>query len=466
MYSWVLKICSRVLELCLAPAKRTVGRWRAARHRSVLSEHSLLRYAALTLLYAAQGFPYGLLSVAVPAYMAQQGLSPAQIGSYMAIILLPWSLKLINGPIMDRWSFLAMGRRRPWVLAAQAGMIGTSLALALVPDPLEHLALLTACGFAINFFTAFQDVATDGMAIEIVPVDQQPRANSFMWGGKALGKSGAVYGGSLLLDGYGLAGAMVAHTAAVGVVMLVPLLLRERPGERLLPWTRGQASEIARHLQLEGWRDIGRSLLKVVVWPVSLRAAACMFLFSLGTGFLDALLPVFTVQELGWDHTDYSGLNATAGFVAAIIGALAGWILIELLGRQRTIAAGATLLGLASVAMGLMPELWEQDLPAQAYIAAYLLIDVLVIIAFLSLMMAICWRRVGATQFSLYMAISNMGTSSGNALLGPLEAALSYPNLFLVPAALTAIVVYLALGVDLAGQRRRLAELDDGGDGA
>ena len=451
--------------------------------RTVLSEHSLLRYGALTLLYAAQGFPYGLLSVAVPAYMAQQGLSPAQIGSYMAIILLPWSLKLINGPIMDRWSFLAMGRRRPWVLAAQAGMIGTSLVLVLLPDPLQHLAWLTACGFAINFFTAFQDVATDGMAIEIVPVDEQPRANSFMWGGKALGKAGAVAGGAWLLDGYGLAGAMVAHTAAVGVVMIVPLLLRERPGERLLPWTRGQASVAALQLQLEGWRDIGRSLWKVFVWPVSLRAVACMFVFSLGSGFLDALLPVFIVQELGWDHTKYSELNAASGFASAIIGALTGWKLIELLGRQRaiaaggpqrtiaagagrqrTIAAGATLLGLASVAMALMPELWAHTLTAQAYIAAYLLIDVLVTIAFLSLMMAICWQRVGATQFSLYMAISNMGTSAGSAMLGPLVAAFSYPNLFLVPAATTATVVFLALGVDLAAQRRRLAELDDGGD--
>jgi len=45
------------------------------------------------------------------------GLTPSQIGSYMGIILLPWSLKLINDPITDRWSFLAMGRRRPWVMS-------------------------------------------------------------------------------------------------------------------------------------------------------------------------------------------------------------------------------------------------------------------------------------------------------------------------------------------------------------
>ncbi len=45
--------------------------------------------------------------------MAKQGVSPAVIGSFIAITILPWSLKLINGPIMDRWSFLPMGRRRP-----------------------------------------------------------------------------------------------------------------------------------------------------------------------------------------------------------------------------------------------------------------------------------------------------------------------------------------------------------------
>ena len=228
--------------------------------RGVLSEHAWLRYSAFTLLYAAQGFPYGLLSVAVPAYMAQQGLTPTEISSYMAIILLPWSLKLINGPIMDRWTLLAMGRRRPWVLLAQAGMIVTSLVTVFLPDPFQNLAWLTALGFILNFFTAFQDVATDGMAIEIIPVDQQPRANSFMWGGKTLGYAAATAGGAWLLETSGLAGAMVVHTLLIALVMLVPLLVREHAGERLLPWTAGRASEAAHHLQLRLKVDVVRQL--------------------------------------------------------------------------------------------------------------------------------------------------------------------------------------------------------------
>jgi len=58
----------------------------AAGRLPALSENLTLRYVAFTLL-SAQGLPYGLLSISVPAYMAEQGLTPSQIGSYMGIIL-------------------------------------------------------------------------------------------------------------------------------------------------------------------------------------------------------------------------------------------------------------------------------------------------------------------------------------------------------------------------------------------
>ncbi len=426
-----------------------------------LTEHTWLRYAAFTALYAAQGFPYGLLSIAVPAYMAQQGLTPAQIGSYMGIILLPWSLKLINGPLMDRWTLLVMGRRRPWVLLAQTGMIATSFALILLPDPFQHLAWLTALGFILNFFTAFQDVATDGMAIEIIPVEQQARANGFMWGGKTLGYAGATAGGAWMLESSGLAGAMVVHTLLIALVMLVPLLLRERRGERLLPWTQGQASKAAQSLQLEGWRDIGGSLLRTIVLPVSLAAAAGIFVFNLIRGLLNALLPVMTVQELGWQHTQFSELKGAAATVAALIAVVAGGVLVERLGRTRTIMVGTGLLGAAAVAMGLLPALWSVGLTTQAFICAYVVLDVLVTVAFLALMMALCWQRVGATQFSLYMAIANMGLSSGSALLGPLQATLSYSPLFHIVAGCGVAVILLMYLVDLDKHRARVQALEE-----
>jgi PAT family beta-lactamase induction signal transducer AmpG len=141
---------------------------------------------------------------------------------------------------------------------------------------------------------------------------------------------------------------------------------------------------------------------------------------------------------------------------------LVGGAIVERLGRSRTIIAGSLLLGAASVAMGSLPQMWSVGLTTQVYISAYVLLDVLATIAFLALMMAICWQRVGATQFSLYMAIANMGLSSGSALLGPLQSALSYPPLFLVAAGFAATVIALVWRLDLPKHRERVQTLESG----
>ncbi|MED5416723.1 MAG: MFS transporter [Candidatus Latescibacterota bacterium] len=424
-----------------------------------LAEHQILRYVAFTLLYAAQGLPYGLLSVAVPAYMAEQGLEPTQIGSFMGIILLPWSLKLINGPIMDRWSFLSMGRRRPWVLWAQAGMIVTSLIMASVPNPLQHLAVLTALGFVMNFFTAFQDVAVDGMAIELIPIEQQPRANGFMWGGKVLGGAAATAGGAWIMDASGLGAALFAQAIVVGLVMLIPLFAREHRGERLLPWSPGKASELTKGLQLESFKEIVRSLKKVVLLPVSLVAGLVFFAYNLIRGFLDALMPVLTVQEMGWAHTDFSEFSAMVGSVAGIMGMVIGGILVEHVGRRRTIGIGVMILAGGSVAMALLAAEWSQRLPAQTFIGAYHVIDTLVSISFLATMMTISWKKVAATQFSLYMAIANMGLSGGAALMGPLQGIFSYPHLFYVVSGWGCLVVISLRFLDVEAHLKRMEHL-------
>jgi Na+/melibiose symporter-like transporter len=92
-----------------------------------LSERPLLRYLSLGALYVAQGIPEGFLIYAMPAWLAMNGRSPGEIGAFLGVSLLPWSFKLVNAPIMDRFTFLPMGRRRPWVLVGQLGLIVTFL---------------------------------------------------------------------------------------------------------------------------------------------------------------------------------------------------------------------------------------------------------------------------------------------------------------------------------------------------
>ena len=55
-----------------------------------LSESPRVRFATGSIMYFAQGIPQGLLAIAIPAWLASQGVSAADIGSYLAVIMLPW----------------------------------------------------------------------------------------------------------------------------------------------------------------------------------------------------------------------------------------------------------------------------------------------------------------------------------------------------------------------------------------
>ena len=251
-----------------------------------LTQHTFLRYLSFSVLYVAQGIPEGMTFFGIPAWMAMNGKSAAEIGGFVFVVGIPWSLKILIAPLMDRFTLLSMGRRRPWVLVGQLGLIISFIAMAFVPDPLNNLNLLMVAGFFISFFGAFQDVAVDGMAIDIVPIDQQARANGLMWGAKTIGISASLAAGNFIIHKYGFEYAVLSLSFAISLIILMPLLLRERPGEKLLPWTQGSASAINLKMQLESWGQIFKSLLKVFFLPGSLLMGVAFFFIQMGFGLL------------------------------------------------------------------------------------------------------------------------------------------------------------------------------------
>lgn len=300
-----------------------------------LSEHTILRYFNFIALYVAQGIPEGMAFFGIPAWMAMNGKTPGEIGGFVAAVGLPWSFKIIVAPLMDRFSYLPMGRRRPWVLFGQLGLILSFIAMAFVPDPLNNLNLFMVAGFAVGFFGAFQDVATDGMAIDIVPINQQARANGFMWGAKIVGISGSLALGSWLLNKFGYSQAILMLSIAVFAIMFVPLFLRERPGEKLLPWSKGSTSLENEKMQITNWTEIFKSLFSVFLLRNSILMACVLFITQISFNFIATLLPVFTVQALGWTNLEYSQFFATASLIGGIGGMLIGGILIDKFGKIR-----------------------------------------------------------------------------------------------------------------------------------
>ncbi|HSQ46590.1 MAG TPA: MFS transporter [Lutibacter sp.] len=396
-----------------------------------LTENTVLRYLNFSALYTAQGIPEGITFFAIPAWLAMNGKTPMEIGSFVAVIIIPWSFKILIAPLMDRYTILSMGRKRPWVIFGQLGLILSFLSIAFVTDPLNNLTGLMICGFMISFFGAFQDVATDGMAIDVVPQKEQARANGIMWGSKTIGTALSLIVGTSLINIIGFSTAVASLSVAVALIMLVPIFFRERPGEKLMPWTKGEISEASKTSQLESWSEIFRNLLKVVMLPSSIIMGIASLIIGTMFGLMDTLLPVFTIQELGWTNTSYSQVYSTSTIIGGFLGLFVGGALVDFFGKRRMLSIYLIFLVLVITSFAFLPSLWSRDVVVYIFILAYYAGYTFLCIAMFAICMQLCWSTVAATQFTLFMALSNMGRAWGSGLLGPLKENFTWDQIFL-----------------------------------
>lgn len=425
---------------------------------TVISENRRWRLFVFFMLYVAQGVPFGLILMAIPAYLAVEGADPAAIAGFLTVALLPHGIKLINAPIMDRWTYWPMGKRRPWVLIAQLALFVSLIGIAFIPDPLQNLALLTSGCFVVNFCYAFQDVATDGMAVDLLPVEDQARASGLMFGGATLSGAAFAPAAGWLLSTYGLFATALACAAVVVLISLVPLVSRERPAEKLLPWTVGEAHE-ARGPQDQNFREIAANVRRYFLLRASLLLALTTVVYGVSRGIHLALAPVYFVQELGWTDTAFSSVSGIALLVAGGFAMLFGGLLADYVGRRRMFGIACALACALALAVALIPELGTSEFLMTSYRIAYNTLDTLIIVAYIAIAMAISTKAIAATQFAIYMALGNVGYSLGSAIFGRVQEDLTYSQVFLVFAGVVACSIVLMSLVSMEAHRKTVLEL-------
>lgn len=397
-----------------------------------LSENAFLRYFSFIALYFSQGIPEGITLLAIPAWMAMNGKSITEIAGYSAVVMIPFSLKILLAPMMERYTYLAMGRRRPWLIFGQFGILCSLISLSFVPDPLNNLLLLTAVVLCVHIFIMFQDIATDSLVIDIVPLEQQGKANSYMWGSKTVGTSVSLLIGSWLINKNGFSFAVLSMSVFVFLIMFIPLLLRERREEKLLPWTSGKISPDAALLKVDSWGKLFKSFRQVVLLKNSLILVISVFITMAALHFMRTLLPVFTIKELGWTNVYFSKIYSASNLAGGIIGMLVGAFVIQRFGIIRLIQGSMLVMIVLVLLMAFSVPLWKTDNIVFAYIAFFCTLLTLINIGVLALAMKLCWKRISAIQFTFCMTVFNSGLATGAALLGYLRSHFEWQSMFLV----------------------------------
>ncbi len=402
-----------------------------------LSEHRNLRLVTLFLLYVAQGLPFGLIDFGLPAWLAQSGASAAAIGSVLAMIILPWTFKLAYGFIMDRYAFLAMGRRRPWIIVGQFGLVAALVVMAIANPGVEQIGLIAGLAFAMGLASAFQDVAVDGLAVDILPADEIERVNGYMFGGQAIGIAvGAALSGYLIAY-HGLSAAALALAAIVAAVLLLVIMVRERPGERLLPWTKGGASQRNLDLHLGAFWPIIRNLFAAMSTRRTLILVPAFLAASASWGIFLGLAPLFATNILGWEKATYSGWAGQANLVAGLVCVLLFGAAASHWGARRLFIGCALVTAACAAAMAVLQNHWANPALLIGAIFLFTSLTFLRSVTGSSLAMRICTPAVAATQFAVFMAILNVGRAIASALLGWLDSLGGMPSMFTAMAVLS-----------------------------
>jgi len=405
-----------------------------------LSNNRSHRIITFSALYFAQGIPWGFMAVTLPAFLVTKyDVGESEIGHLKAVILWPWSLKLIWAPIMDTFTFRRMGRRRPWILGAELLMSVTLLGMLGIEDLPGNIDLLVWMYVIHNIFTSLQDVCTDAMAVDLLPPDEQGKMNGLMWGAKMVGRAAGMTGLAFVLEDYGLDACIAIQAVLLLFIMLVPLLILERPGEWIFPWRgsrwaqRNQSSadseEIsAAELQVEKQDNIRnpRSLMADLKRAFSLTPLWVFVIFTLtkllGVGVNETITLTLFTKRLGWEHTDFSMASGMYALPVVILAAVFGGFLADRFGRRTILIVGFGGFAMVAFLFGSLPHLWHDRAFTTAYVLAYEGLNVVGSVGFLALAMRITWTQSAGTVFTTYMTLSNVSHVLGDELAGPLRS--------------------------------------------
>jgi PAT family beta-lactamase induction signal transducer AmpG len=292
----------------------------------ILTQSKPLRLLTLFLFYFTQGFPVGLFFYAVPAWMAANGNSAGATASVVGMAALPWSLKLINGFIIDRYTFVPMGRRRSWIIGAQGLIVLVFLTAAALSPQHSDVLLLSAIAFTANLAINFQDVGIDSLAVDIMAENERAKAGGIMFGAQVLGISAATALGGSLLQGFGFSVAMAAAAVVPGAIMIYGMCIREREGERRLPWSAGVSHPHNLAVKPQAWLPLLRASFKAVFMPLSLILLTVLLLRAMPAGGHEAFHPILVVSTGGWTLSEYTNVMSMVQLVSGLIAlTIGGW---------------------------------------------------------------------------------------------------------------------------------------------
>jgi PAT family beta-lactamase induction signal transducer AmpG len=391
---------------------------------------SARRLAEMALLGFASGLPLALTASTMQAWLTVTNVDIKKIGLFNQVQI-PYTLKFVWSPLVDRYSILRLGRRRGWMLLSQLSLIVAIVVMGML-SPAEHLPLIAVAALAVAFFSATQDVAVDAY-----------RTDSLKERERGLGTGVFISGYRVAMLTSGAFALIIAASVGwrytywlMAALMVIGILTTLNARE---PDANGQQPRTLRAALVEPFMDY-----------FSRRGAIAMLvlvlLYKLGDALAGSLSTTFFIRELGFTMQEVGLINKVLGLAATILGAIAGGLWMTRIRLYPALMGFGILQALTNLGF------WALSLAGKSYVgmAAVVALENLAggmgASAATALLMALCNVRYSATQFALLSALAAVGRILIGARSGYMVEAWGWPQFFLVTFAAAVpglVVLYL-----------------------
>ena len=400
-------------------------------------------YILLFSLYWAQGLPVGFMTHALPVILRAQGVSLAQIGGF-GLLMLPWSIKIFWAPWVDRFGYSAFGHYRSWIIPTQLLSVVVLIGLSFLPiqalNQPEYLLAFFVALLSMNLVGATQDIATDGLAINILKNEQQHWGNTFQVIGSRLG---FIVGGGAILWALDWLDWQNTFLVLAGLVLLntLPILFFKEPA-------RFQHIQQATEKESFSWSKV-KSYLVYFYQSRSLALwLGVLITFKTADGLAGPLLKPLMV-DMGLTFSQIGIYVTMLGALAALIGAGLAGLSLKYISRANALLSFSVLKIFSLAAYAWLAFQYESHRKIEVWViyvinAAEDMISAMLLVVMLTLVMQYSRKHLAGTDFTFQVAL--MATVSGGlySLSGILGDLLGYAN-YLAFITLVAVVCLLPI---------------------
>lgn len=351
------------------------------------------RIGIITLLGFASGLPLALTGGTLQAWMAVDGVDIRTIGIF-ALVGLPYTIKFLWSPIMDRFAPPIFGRRRGWIIITQI-CLAIGISLMAFSSPKNGTYLLGILALTVAFASASQDIVIDAYRTDILREKERGAgAAVFVMGYRiAMLVSGAL---ALVLSdriGWQNTYLLMAGIMSLGIVSV---LIGPEPDQKVNP---------PKDLQEAVWgplkdyfsRKAAISLLILIV------------LYKLGDAYAGTLTTAFLIKGIGFSPTDVGTINKGLGLASLIVGAIFGGALMARLGLFSSLLLFGFLQAVSNLSFMALAWIGKSYGMLIFAVAFENISGGMGTSAFISLLMTICNQRYSATQYALLSSIAALG---------------------------------------------------------